>query len=223
MDDSAPRDIVDEIGRLAGEVDPEVAAAGYRQAVRDAYWKAKDLGAVTSYASAGYAYCLSASATAEGEAAHRLRSEAKALMYDLASFTWPGWGEPGVAVLERDLRIGLEAAIANLRLAGELDKGDLPRSRALWMLGAHLLVADRYSEAGERFSEGAVLAASAENSAEARLGEAFAALASLLDGGPRAQQHFDDTIARVAAEDDGAALVEQVATAREVFTPSRLR
>lgn len=91
------------------------------------------------------------------------------------------------------------------------------------MLGAHLLAAGRYSEAGERFREGAVLAASAENSAEARLGEAFAALAWLLDGGTRAQQHFDDTIARLAEEDEGAALVEQVATAREVLTPSALR
>ena len=126
MDESAPRDVVGVIGCLAGETDPEVGAAGYRQAVRDAYWEAKDLGAVTSYASAGYAHCLSAAVAAEEEAAHRLRSEAKALMYDLASFTWPGWGEPGVEVLERDLRIGFDAAITNLRLARDLDKGDLP-------------------------------------------------------------------------------------------------
>jgi len=91
------------------------------------------------------------------------------------------------------------------------------------MLGAHLLAAGRYPEAGERLREGAALAASAENSAEARLGEAFAALAWLLDGGTGAQQHFDDTIARLAEEDEGAALVEQVATAREVLTPSALR
>jgi hypothetical protein len=223
VDDSASRGVVGEIGRLAGMADPETAAAGYRQAVRDAYWEAQDLGAVTAFASAGYSHCLAAAAAAEGEAAYRLRSEAKALMYDLASFTWPGWGEPGVEVLERDLRIGLEAATANLRLAAELDKGDLPVSRALWMLGGHLLAAVRYSEAGERFSDGAVLAASAENSAEARLGEAFAALGSLLEGGAGAQQQYDDAIARLAAEEEGAALVEQVATARKVFAPSGRR
>jgi len=126
MEDAALPGVVGEVARLAGLSDPEAAAAGYRQAVRDAYWEAKDLGAVTSYASAGYAHCLSAAVAAEEEAAHRLRSEAKALMYDLASFTWPGWGEPGVEVLERDLRIGFDAAITNLRLARDLDKGDLP-------------------------------------------------------------------------------------------------
>ena len=66
MEDVALPGVVGEIARLAGLSDPEAAAAGYRQAVRDAYWEAQDLGAVTSYASAGYAHCLSAAAAAVG-------------------------------------------------------------------------------------------------------------------------------------------------------------
>lgn len=217
MEESAPSGAFGEIDRLARMPDPEAVAAGYRQAVRDAYWEAKDLGAVAPLAAAGYAYCLAAAGAADGESAYRLRSEAKALMYDLASFAWPGWGEPGVEVLERDLQIGLYAAITNLQLARELDKGDVPESRALWMLGGHMLAAGRHPEAGDRFSEGAALAEAAGESAEARLGEAYAALSAVLAGTEGAEQSFDAAVARLAAEEGGATLVEQVSTARNVF------
>lgn len=217
VEEGVPSGAVGEIDRLAHMEDPEAMAAGYRQAVRDAYWEAKDLGAVAPLAAAGYAHCLVAAGAAEGEAAYRLRSEAKALMYDLASFTWPGWAEPGVEVLERDLQIGLDAAITNLQLARELVKGELPESRALWMLGGHMLAAGRYLEAGDRFSEGAALAEAAGESAEARLGEAFAALSAVLAGTEGAEHSFDGAVARLAAEEDGATLVEQVSTARDVF------
>lgn len=220
MEDVALPGVVGEIARLAGLSDPEAAAAGYRQAVRDAYWEARDLGAVTSYASAGYDHCLSAAAAAVGEAAYLLRSEAKALMCDLASFTWPGWGESGVEVLERDLRIGLEAAFTNLRLAGELDKGDLATSRALWMVGGHMMAAERYDEAGAHFIEGAALAETASEPAEARLGEAFAALSATLARAEGAEPRLDVAIARLAAVEEGAALVDQVVTARDVFEPT---
>jgi hypothetical protein len=199
--------------------DPETAAAGYQQAVRVAYWEAKDLGAVVSLAAAGYAHCVAAAATAGTEAAYRLGSEAKALMYDLASFTWPGWGEPGVAVLERDLEIGFEAAVTNLRLARELDKGDLALSRAMWMLGGHLLASGRLAAAGEHFATGATLAEAAGSPTEARLGEAFVALVALVGGEEHARQSWDEAIARLSADDEGAALVEQVVTARQVFQP----
>ncbi len=217
VDESAPSGAFGEIDRLARSPDPEAVAACHRKAVRDAYWEAEDLGAVAPLAAAGYAHCWVAAGAAEGEVAYRLRSEAKALMYDLASSTWPGWGEPGVEVLERDLQIGLDAAITNLQLARELDKGDLPESRALWMLGGHMLAAGRYLEAGDRFCEGAALAEAAGESAEARLGEAFAALSAVLAGTEGAEQTFDAAVARLAAEEEGATLVEQGSTARDVF------
>ncbi len=69
------------------------------------------------------------------------------------------------------------------------------------MLLGHLSAESRHSEAGERISEAALLVASAENSADARRGEAFAAPASLPEDGATAPQHFDDTIGRLAAEE----------------------
>jgi hypothetical protein len=213
----ASPDVVAEIGHLAGLADPEVAATGYRQAVRDAYWDTKDLGAVAWFAAAGFVYCRVAARNADAEVAYRLQSEAKALMYDVASFTWPGWAEPGVEVLGRDLQIGCEAAVANLRLAAELDKGDLALARARWMLGGHLLAAGRHSEAGDQYSQSAVLAEAAGSPEEARLGEAFAALGAVLAGADGAQQSLDAAIVRLAAAEGGAALVEQLTTARDVF------
>ena len=144
-------------------------------------------------------------------------------MYDLASFTWPGWGESGVEVLERDLRIGLEAAITNLRLARRTRQGRPSRRRehcgwsadTCWRQTA----TTRPESASARVRHSP---RPPSESAEARLGEAFAALSAVLDGdrGRRAALRRS-TIARLAAEEEGAALVEQVATARDVFEPSR--
>jgi len=62
----------------------------------DLYWKAHDF-RPSSYRRGGIIYCLSQSiAEGSSSAADELRDVAKRLAYNVGSFTWPGWEEPGI-------------------------------------------------------------------------------------------------------------------------------
>lgn len=204
------------IAELATVADVDAAAEGYSQAMRQAYWEAKDLSLATAMAYAGCSRLLAAATDADEDRAYRLRSAAKGLMYDLASFTWPGWDEAGIDIAPSDAAAGLAAARANLAMAVELGKGDLPVSRGQWMLAAHLLTAGDHAAAADHFSEARRLADAAGASAEARLADAFIALTRLAAGTGEADD-LDTAVAGLEATDDGPSLVGQVVTARSVL------
>jgi hypothetical protein len=208
------RDPFVDIAALA-KVDLSVDPDAYSTAMRGAYWEDKDLSGAMAIAWAGISRLLAAANAADAEEAHDLRSRAKALSYDLASFTWAGWDEPGIVITPPEARAGCAAARANLALAEELDKGALPRSRAHWILGAHELAAGRVSEARSAFETAADLAQAAgpEGASEAALARAFSALAGLADGSGT-EDALAGAVQRLREDPDGAALVEQVQTAR---------
>lgn len=217
MPDSSKTGALATAAELVSGGDPVAAAGAVRQALRDAYWVHHDLAAVTVVGLSGIGACLSTAETVDGKTGYLLRSEAKAMLYDLASFTWPGWGEPQIEIVERDTQLGLEAAALNLRLAEQLDKGDLPTSRARWMYGAQLMAADLYAEAEEQFTESADLAQRAGADGEAILSRAFGVLCSILAGNAAAEPAYAQVLEELRAEEEGEALVEQVVVARSVF------
>lgn len=94
------------IASLAEIKDPMDAAHAFGESIKTAYWSQRDLGLVTAVAYAGTSRLLADAQTADADAAHELRCSAKALMYDLASFTWVGWNEPGVQIGNRTLQQG---------------------------------------------------------------------------------------------------------------------
>ena len=138
----------------------------------------RELGADTSITDASGKTALSLDAQ-DAEKAKELRSAAKRLAYDLGSFTWPGWDEPGIELSAAYLAFGREAAQLNLRLAHELDKGALPISRANWLLGAHCLAAREFQEAARYFAEAHADATAGSND-EALLNQRYRALAMAL-------------------------------------------
>jgi hypothetical protein len=211
------RDSYADIAALA-EVDLAVQPTAYLEAMRHAYWEDKDLSAAMAIAWAGISRLLATAHGAEPAAADGLRSQAKALSYDLASFTWAGWDEPGIVITPPEARAGYAAARANLALATELEKGELPRSRAHWILGAHELAAGRPDDAKTNFEAAATLAdaAGTEGVSEAKLARAFLALAEL-GAGTDSEAVLDSALQALREDPDGAALVEQVQTARAVF------
>ena len=88
------------------------------------YWQKKDLRLSTAIARAGVQIGLTASAkVADRASAELLRAYAKGLAYDIGSFNWPGWDEPGVEIGPADVAAGFDGARVNLRLAIELKKG----------------------------------------------------------------------------------------------------
>ena len=65
-------------------------------AMRRSYPDHHDVALAVAIAYAGVSRLLAAAASSEAEKAYTLRSAAKSLTYDVASFTWPGWDEPGI-------------------------------------------------------------------------------------------------------------------------------
>jgi hypothetical protein len=180
------------------------ALAAYDELVRHLYWQEKDVAASLAMGRAGVQAGLQSSDQA-------LRSTAKTIAYNLAAFTWPGWDEPGITLHPPDLHLGREAAQLNLRLAGELEKGDLPTARAHWMLGAHLLAAGEKEAAAGQFDESMRLAKAAGQRGEELLAEGFAALAR---GNAVTLVRVRDALGTV---EHGEVFAGQIETAERVF------
>ena len=208
-------DCLADIAALS-ELDLAASPDAYSEAMRRAYWEDKDLSGSMAIGFAGISRFLAEAHGAEPGRAYDLRSRAKALTYDLASFTWPGWDEPGIVITPPEMRAGLSAARANLRMAEELQKGDVPVSRAQWILGAHLLAAGHPAEAGESFRRSATTAEAAGEDGQAGLAAAFAALAMVAED-TGAVAEFDDALSRLSSIDGGAELAAQVTTARSAL------
>src|ERR1700721_2000959 len=102
---------------------PLEIAARYQALVSNLYWKAHDLQAFIAIGRAGILYCLGQSLVSKSaDEIEKLRSIAKGLAFDVGSFTWPGWEEPGINPTAADLAVGMDCAWLNLRLAIELKK-----------------------------------------------------------------------------------------------------
>lgn len=193
----------------------------YSQLVRRLYWEEKNLPAVIIIALAGIQYGLMAStAASHPDTAAKIKSVAKGLAYDLASFTWPGWNEPGIVIGLSDLAIGLEAAKANLRFANELDKGDLPLSRAYWMLGGHHLAGGNLSDAAACFNKTEDYAAAANVEAERLLAQGFSLITAMLEspGNTAIQDQLEQVKDHLARLEHGEDFIGQIDTAWSVFS-----
>ena len=208
------RDSFADIAALA-EVDLAAQPKAYTEAMRRAYWEDKDLSAAMAIAWAGISRLLALAHKSAPEQAYELRSQAKVLSYDLASFTWAGWDEPGIVITPPEARAGCAAARANLTMAKELEKGELPRARAHWLLGAHELAAGRPDDARTNFEMAVTLAkaAGSEGASEAKLARAFVVLTDLA-ASAATEAELEAALKELQADPDGAALVDQVKTAR---------
>lgn len=206
--------------------DALAATTALDELMRDLYWKQKDLAAAVAIGHAAAQHALSSAkafVSSDQDVAAQLRSKAKTIFYNLASFTWRGWGEEGIVVTPADEAIGREAALANLRLAVELDKGDLPLSRARWMLGAQQLSARSYDDAAASFQKAAEHAHAAGEQGETLLAIAFERLARFLNH-PDDRALFDSiapVLAELAKVKDGEFFAQQVRKAMEIYAPEQ--
>ncbi|HEY2587795.1 MAG TPA: hypothetical protein VGI81_18765 [Tepidisphaeraceae bacterium] len=221
------RDRFAAIERIASESDALGAAKRFVEVMRHFYWTEKNLPAAVAFGQAGAHFGLFHAARideSDAALATQLRGVAKGLMYDLASFTWPGWDEPGIPIMPADLAVGLDAAKANLRLARELNKGDLPLSRAHWMLAGHQLCAKDFAAARASYEQAGRHAAAAGSKADELLAAGFGRLVELLQSDDTGD---DSELRRIQEQlrglENGPDFVQQIETARRVFqgSPSR--
>ncbi|MGI9529441.1 MAG: hypothetical protein ACR2NG_06990 [Acidimicrobiia bacterium] len=218
FDESTAEGAFATIAALAEVEDLDHVGDAYRETMRAAYWDDKDVHIVVAVAYAGVSRLLTEAARVDvdDETEYALRSAAKGLTYDLASFAWIGWDEAGIELSSPERSAGLAAARTNLSMAYALDKGDLPISRAHWMLGAHLLTAGDLVNATGAFEEASRHATLADEPADAALGDAFRALANLA-ADPAAEPQFLDAMASLRSVEGGSDLAPQVDTARRVI------
>lgn len=223
MDEAAINQLAAEpvwtiIEQLNHQPDVLAAMTTYSKLVKHFHWQQKNLPLLVAVGWAGIQYGLIQAKT-ESERAHDIQSWAKTIAYDVASFAWPGWDEPGLTIDPTAQFLGLESARLNLRLAFDLEKGDLPTSRAYWLLGAHLLAAGDFDGARDCFGETAVFAQKANAPAESVLAEGYIAIADLLanPADRQARMRLDRVKAELAGLEDGPFFVEQLDTALRVF------
>ena len=151
--------------------------------MRHQYWQEKDLVGALAFARAGIQYGLQTALEydlPEPELAYELRSAAKGFAYNFASFAWQGWGEPGVIITAADHAAGFDAARVNLRLALELERGDLPTSRAYWMVAAYHLADGEFELAIDNFKQGISYAKRADAGVDELLNHGYILVARML-------------------------------------------
>lgn len=199
------RDTYAAIEHLIEEGDPLAVIKNFSELVRLLYWQEKDLAGVVAMGRAGIQYGLSYTDP-------EVRKVAKAIAYNLASFTWNGWDEVGIKITEGDLAVGLDSAQACVRLAKELEQDDIARSRSRFMLGAHYLSSGNVDKAKYNFYRATVYANRADNQAEALLAWAFIYITK------RDYEELAGIKARLQAlEGNVKGLLGQIETAERVF------
>jgi hypothetical protein len=204
--------------------DPRTVARLFTETARDIYWKDHDLPAFVELSRRGIDYCLTHAAEVEKtdtSLAQDLRGAAKTISYNLASFLWPGWDEPGVKLSAADITIGFEAARLNLRLGAELQRGPEPMSSAHWMVGAFSLATGDHASAIASFEKSRDVATAGNLQANALLATGYIGItraAGKIDA-PRGEKELADAKAALASEkiQDGPFFADQLATAYRVF------
>jgi hypothetical protein len=210
---------------------PLEIAARYQSLVGDLYWKAHDLPAVVAIGHGGINYCLSQSLVAgtPAEATQKLRSTAKALAYNIGSFTWPGWEEPGIHPGPADLAAGRDCAKLNLRLAVELAKPPDRVSMAHWLVGAHALAAADFDNAVAEFRTAQDVLPATDPACQ-RLepcNMGYLSIAQLCKNpdDSEASARLDEVVGRLKArsDEDASEYLKQLETARRCFMPAVAR
>jgi len=163
--------------------DPRMTMNVLADMMRHQYWQEKDLVGALAFARAGIQYGLQTALEydlSEPELAYELRSAAKGFAYNFASFAWQGWDEPGASITAADHAAGFDAARVNLRLALELERGDLPTSRAYWMVAAYHLADGEFELAIDNFKQGISYAKRADAGVDELLNHGYILVARML-------------------------------------------
>lgn len=141
----------------------------YDALLRHLYWEERDLAAVLAIGRAGIQVGLNAADPA-------ILSKVKTLAANVASFLWPGWGEPDLIITKADVAAGFDAARLNVRLAHQLNKDDLALCRAYWQLAGYYLASGDRATAREHYETSASYADKAGHIDEQLLAQSFVAL-----------------------------------------------
>jgi hypothetical protein len=211
-------DTFEAVERICARAGAEQAMNDFMQLAKVLFWQRRNLQSSAAVARAGIQFGLCFSGDADQRVL--LRGKAKALAFNLAANTWPGWGDEGIVITSSDLAVGLDAARLNLRLAVELGKPALAQSLAHWALGAHRLARGEHDLATRDFELAERHARTAENADHTSLNAGYAALVGALLGDEERSAVFTGVITRLSepsSSEDAKLFAKQLVKAREIF------
>ncbi len=159
---------------LEADADTAEVAQRYADVAQALYRERKNVTQMLAVAKAGVAYCLSAAervAATDPAAAATLKTKAKAIAYNAAANSWPGWGDEGIVIAPSHIEEASGLAARSLELVEDLKLGYRQLGTSQWLVGALHLAAgrsddaiaalsrarDAYAAGGERVSELLVL------------------------------------------------------------------
>ncbi|QQE12942.1 hypothetical protein JD969_05635 [Planctomycetota bacterium] len=161
------------------------ALDAFDELIRKAYWQDKNLDAVLTLGNAAIAMGVDdiafSSDSDELADEYVIERKVKTIAYNIASFCWVGWDEPGIEISDDAIEAGLSAAKLNMKLAKILQVDELPMSRAYWMLAASELTQFNFKAAKQGFEIASEMAGSAGSETEQLLSTGFAYLTEILD------------------------------------------
>jgi hypothetical protein len=193
-------DVAAAVEWIQSEDDPARVLAMFHGAVRHAYWNLRDVAVVVALGDAAFAF-------GRDLPDDPLLGMVKSIAYDVGSFCWIGWDEPGISIDAELAAAGARAAALNLALAEKLDRPAGPLSNAHWLVGAHELAAGRRDQAVRCFEESARHARQGSDLGAELLAVGYIAIA-------RGEAPDLDAFASV---EDGDEYVAQLRTAARVF------
>ena len=143
-----------------------------------------------------------------------LRRFARGVAFNIASFTWPGWGDSPEPISEKQQQLGLQAALRGLELASQAED---VTSNILWITGAHQLNAKQYDAAIESFEQAKTLA---RNDFFRSMHAAWQMLTRVLAAnGTEGLADFERAVSDLRAADfeDATFFADQLTTAKGVY------
>jgi hypothetical protein len=198
---------------------------GFNETALALYWQHRDLSAHVQVAEERLRRIREALDTsANGERAALVRAEG-GTNYNLASFTWPGWGEEDVIPSESDKTAGRRAATRCLDIRTDPANADYAfgydHAMAHWIVGAWALSEGDFPRARKHF-ETAREDCLAKKEDEA-LYTGYLALVDVLEhpGDPAAESHFTTvltTFEERKEDEDAAFFLEQLINARKALS-----
>lgn len=197
----------------------------YNQAVQDLYWLEKGSKSLIIVGKAGISYCLTESeklASKDQQGSDNFKAQAKTISYNLASNSWPGWGDEGVSIARPEIEAGLESAKLNLKLAYELNKPADKIASAYWLLSALQLALQKYQDSLLSIDQSNNYAQQSKDETIIAYGTAFKGLILLASGNKNeGQQLFDSNILKLKniGSDDALSYVGQLDIAKKIFDP----
>jgi len=155
---------------IEADADAAEVAQRYANLAQALYRERKNVTQMLAVAKAGIAYCLSAAERAgatDPVAAATLKTKAKAIAYNAAANSWPGWGDEGIVIAPSHIADASDLAQRSLELVEDLKLGHRQVGTSQWLVGALHLAAgrsddaivaltrarDAYGAGGERASE----------------------------------------------------------------------